>query len=78
MSQDDEKPKLVEKLIKDGTVDPMIGYYITLENLCETFGWTPEQVENMKVEDLEIFKAILRGKSKSASVEPQQVKRLVK
>lgn len=46
----------------------MVGYYISMVDMCKTFGWTPNQVREMNLEDLRMIKAVLIGIRKGERV----------
>ncbi len=51
-------------MAEDGKIDIKTLEIISEYNLCETFGWTPEQLNEMDPFYVEAFSAIMGGKSK--------------
>jgi len=55
----------VEYLIKIGKISPLIPMYLNMEALSDIYGWTPAQIEEQDPEILDIYMAILSGKSEA-------------
>ena len=53
---------IVKNLVKKGEVSPLTVELINIQGLCEVFGWTPKQVEEMDIFYLNAFNAILEGR----------------
>jgi len=58
------RPGLIASLVRQGKLDATVPLWISMVELSEVFGWTPDQIRRMKVSDLERYKAVLRGKAK--------------
>ncbi len=56
--------KILESFFKEGNINPLTLQMLNEENLCETFGWTPKDLEEQDTFVIDAFTAILRGKNK--------------
>ena len=68
---------MVSKLIEEGKIRPVIGYYLTRVNLSEVFGWTPQQMDEMTAEELAIYSAIMSGKGETKGVPDRVMKKVL-
>lgn len=62
LSTDPDKIDTINKFVKEGKIPRMVLYWMSRESLSENYGWTPDQIDRMDVEDINIYLAILKGK----------------
>lgn len=55
--------KILESFFKSGDISPLTLQMLNEENLCETFGWTPKDLEEQDTFVIDAFTAILKGKN---------------
>lgn len=65
MLSDPKQSTFLQQLMKEGKIDPRIGYYIQMQGMCEKYGWTQQEFENTDLNVILAFNAIHRGISKS-------------
>lgn len=53
---------ILASMVKKKLISPLSVYLLNEENLCETFGWTPDQLDNTDPFIIDAFVAILNGK----------------
>jgi len=53
----------VQNLVKKGEVNPLTIELINMERMCENYGWTPRDIEEMDVFYLDAFLAALAGRT---------------
>lgn len=51
-------------MIKRGLLPVEIGYWLNKEALSYIYGWTPKEIDEMPLETMLYYTAILTGKSK--------------
>jgi hypothetical protein len=59
--------ELVNKLVREGRISSDVVYEISKVMLSKEFGWLPEQIENIKPRDREIYNIVLNEMKRGAN-----------
>lgn len=62
LSESPEKANIVNKFIQEGKISKEIIIWLTKELLSSQYGWTPKEIDEQDIDDLNSYIAILRGK----------------
>jgi len=58
---DQMKEKIIDELITKNKIDPRVFVEIQRFKISDYFGWTPNEIDEMKAEDINIYMAIIKG-----------------
>jgi len=70
-----DDPGIVKNLFKEGKISVLTIRTIQEETLCETFGWTPKQLNEIDLFHIDAFTAIMKGREKGLKDKVQNPKK---
>ena len=70
-----DDPGIVKNLFKEGKISVLTIRTIQEETLCETFGWTPKQLNDVDTFYIDAFTAFIKGREKGLKDKVQNPKK---